>query len=109
MLVLPIKKKWFDMIASGEKKEEYRAFKEYYTHRLPRHFGGGMKTLNGLYCEWSSGDEKEVVFRNGYGKKVPQIKCLCTLEIGTGKQEWGAEQGKTYYVLKILQVLGDDK
>ena len=24
MLVLPIKKKWFDMIASGEKKEEYR-------------------------------------------------------------------------------------
>ncbi len=24
MLVLPIKKKWFDMICSGEKKEEYR-------------------------------------------------------------------------------------
>ena len=24
MLTLPIKKKWFDMIASGEKKEEYR-------------------------------------------------------------------------------------
>ena len=24
MLVLPIKKKWFDMILSGEKKEEYR-------------------------------------------------------------------------------------
>ena len=24
MLTLPIKKKWFDMILSGEKKEEYR-------------------------------------------------------------------------------------
>lgn len=24
MLTLPIKKKWFDMIVSGEKKEEYR-------------------------------------------------------------------------------------
>lgn len=24
MLVLPIKKKWFDMIVNGEKKEEYR-------------------------------------------------------------------------------------
>jgi len=30
MLTLPIKKKWFDMIASGEKKEEYREIKEYY-------------------------------------------------------------------------------
>ena len=24
MLILPIKRKWFDMILSGEKKEEYR-------------------------------------------------------------------------------------
>ena len=24
MLVLPIKKKWFEMIVSGEKKEEYK-------------------------------------------------------------------------------------
>ena len=30
MLVLPIKKKWFDMILSGEKKEEYREIKRYY-------------------------------------------------------------------------------
>lgn len=34
MLVLPIKKKWFDMIASGEKKEEYREVKEYYNKRF---------------------------------------------------------------------------
>ena len=27
MLILPIKKKWFDMILSGEKKEEYREIK----------------------------------------------------------------------------------
>ena len=31
MLTLPIKKKWFDMIKSGEKKEEYRERKEYYS------------------------------------------------------------------------------
>ena len=30
MLTLPIKKKWFDMILSGEKKEEYREIKPYY-------------------------------------------------------------------------------
>lgn len=29
MLVLPIKKQWFDMIISGEKKEEYREIKPY--------------------------------------------------------------------------------
>lgn len=34
MLVLPIKKKWFDMILSGEKKEEYREIKPYYDSRL---------------------------------------------------------------------------
>lgn len=34
MLVLPIKKKWFDMIASGEKKEEYREIKDYYDTRI---------------------------------------------------------------------------
>ena len=30
MLILPIKKKCFDMIVSGEKKEEYREIKPYY-------------------------------------------------------------------------------
>lgn len=34
MLILPIKKKWFDMIVSGEKKEEYREIKPYYDSRL---------------------------------------------------------------------------
>lgn len=34
MLTLPIKKKWFDMIVSGEKKEEYREIKPYYDSRF---------------------------------------------------------------------------
>ena len=34
MLVLPIKKKWFEMIASGEKKEEYREIKPYWVTRF---------------------------------------------------------------------------
>ena len=36
MLILPIKKKWFDMIRSGEKKEEYREIKSYWTSRAGR-------------------------------------------------------------------------
>ena len=39
MLILPIKKKWFDMIASGEKTEEYREIKPYYDSRFMNAFG----------------------------------------------------------------------
>lgn len=38
MLVLPIKKKWFDMIAAGIKKEEYREIKPYYVKRFEKVF-----------------------------------------------------------------------
>ena len=38
MLVLPIKKKWFYMILTGEKREEYRDVKPYYTTRLNKIF-----------------------------------------------------------------------
>ena len=34
MLMLPIKKKWFDMIKNGEKKEEYREIKPYWKSRF---------------------------------------------------------------------------
>lgn len=34
MLTIPIKGKWFDMILSGEKKEEYREIKPYYKSRF---------------------------------------------------------------------------
>lgn len=39
MLTLPIQKRWFDMILSGEKKEEYREIKEYYETRFRNLFG----------------------------------------------------------------------
>lgn len=39
MLTLPIQRKWFDMILSGEKKEEYRDIKEYYETRFQNLFG----------------------------------------------------------------------
>jgi len=32
--VIYVKKKWFDLIASGEKKEEYRELKPYWQKRL---------------------------------------------------------------------------
>ena len=46
-----------------------------------------------------------VVFRNGYSKDSPKIKCLVEIRKGQGKEEWGAEPNKEYYVLKILEIL----
>lgn len=80
MLILPIKKKWFDMIVSGEKKEEYREIKPYYDSRFMNAFGfilvGGQMV---------------------YGDAAPG-------EIRKPWPEWGAEPGKLYYVLKIQEV-----
>lgn len=38
MLTLPIKKKWFDLILSGEKREEYRKISPYYASRFQNLF-----------------------------------------------------------------------
>lgn len=37
MLTLPIMGKWFNMILSGDKREEYREIKPYYTTRLRKY------------------------------------------------------------------------
>ena len=99
MLTLPIKKKWFDMIKSGEKKEEYREIKPYYNSRL------GVRliiqeVINGSNAKFIS----NIMFRNGYGKDRPTVLCKCEISKGYGKQEWGAELNKEYYVLKILSI-----
>lgn len=104
MLVLPIKKKWYDMILAGEKTEEYREIKSYYDSRFESVFG----------CQWlfrgidGIGDttppEKEIIFRNGYSRSSRQAKATCTLTKGTGNPEWGAEPGVKYYVLHIKKI-----
>ena len=90
MLTLPIKKKWFDMIKLGEKKEEYREIKPYYDSRLLGYYISHLETT--------------IILRNGYSSNSPTIKCKVKVEIGYGKEEWGAEPSKVYYVLKILSV-----
>ena len=88
-LILPIKKQWFDMIATGEKKEEYREIKPYYDNRLKKYMS----------------KEFFIIFRNGYTYDSPSVKCKCKLRIGQGKPEWGAEEGKEYYILEILEIV----
>ncbi len=97
MLTLQIKRKWFDMIVSGEKKEEYREIKPYYTKRfqtiglLDRY---GLPTIS----------IEKVVLKNGYSSDSKQALVDVIIDIRQGKPEWGAEPNKEYYCLLIKKV-----
>lgn len=99
MLILPIKRKWFDMIVSGEKKEEYRELKEYWHKRF-------SKADLGYICPFGfvGRNPREVMFRNGYSIDSPSCICLVKLTLGKGRPEWGAEPDKDYFILKIIEV-----
>lgn len=107
MLILPIKKKWLDMILSGEKGDEYREIKPYWTVRIMRWLGfpaTETETVLELLRKQGTLKAKPVILQNGYGRNVPQVEVMCTLSIGTGKEEWGAEPEATYYVLHIIKI-----
>lgn len=88
MLTLPIKRQWFDMIRSGEKREEYRTI----TPRYETMFRNAA----------SGGDTFTCRLRNGYNLTSPSIIVHCKYRIGYGKPEWGAEPGVRYFVLSII-------
>jgi len=87
MLILPIKRKWFDMILSGKKKEEYREIKPYYASRFSKY-----------------GKEFEIGIRAGYGKNSPFARLRVELAKGKGKKEWGAPDFPVY-ILRIERVI----
>lgn len=111
MLTLPIKKKWLDMILSGEKKEEYREIKPYYESRFAKWFGvvmlGGnlLKASDIGLSKCEKDDIQEIQFRNGYNRKSPSFVAKCSLSVGTGKEKWGAEKDRQYFVLTIHEII----
>lgn len=99
-LVLVLKKKWFDMIASGIKKEEYREIKDYWIRRLilKEYTDEAMKStpLNEMIKQF-----KYVRFRLGYASNAPEMKFeLKSISIGIGKKEWGALD-KEVFILSL--------
>lgn len=94
MLTLPIKKKWFDMILSGEKKEEYRTNSDYY--------GSRFRNVWGYPAHW--GEPRKIKFRNGYRATSPSFIAECTLSEGFGKVAWGGDPFERYYILHIKKV-----
>ncbi len=122
-LLLPLKVKWYRMIESGEKKEEYRQITPYWCVRLL----GGKNNLRFWRQQWlthvvmaQSGTEayihnlineygvidyRNVHFTLGYPRKDDtsrhMVKRIKDITIGTGRPEWGAEPGKKYFVIKF--------
>ena len=105
ILPLVLKGKWFDMIASGEKREEYRLPKLYWRKRLhnwDRKFTGNTTPV--------------VEFRLGYAKNAPRMAFWCMgIETTSGLMpyayvaypadrylhpEWG-EPDEPHFVIKL--------
>ena len=89
-LNLTLTKKWFDMIANGVKKEEYREIKPYWIKRL----------------QCTKKKYSKILFSNGYGENVPSVLVeFKELRSGLGIVEWGAQEGKEVYILMLGAIL----
>lgn len=96
ILHLNLKGKWFDMILSGEKKEEYRDQTEYWSRRL---MNDSSEPMKGLFKVFDA-----ICFSNGYATNRKQFTIKCSyIAKGPGLQKWGAEEDKKYFII----VLGD--
>ena len=105
-LDLVLKAKWWDMIASGEKPEEYRDITQHYRSRICAH----AKTCEmasvckaNINCHYDSGvplKHDVVVLRRGYTSTVMRFR-IEKVVIGFGRPEWGAQPGVKYYVIKL--------
>jgi len=110
MLIIPIKRKWLEMIRRNEKQEEYRALTPYYSTRFRKFFTyrplSNAQTIAVIRAASSKGGlpVRDIVLRAGYSLLSPAIMVKGTLVIGEGKPEWGAEPGKEYYIIRIEEV-----
>lgn len=114
-LDLVLKRKWYDMIASGEKTEEYREIKPYWVSRLGGCFKWCSQNLLGfpfnrcVECDnirhlnqIASNRYDTVTFHLGYAKDRPSMTfAIKDIVIDDGKEEWGALPGETYFVIKL--------
>ena len=111
-ITFALKKEWFELIKSGEKKEEYREITPYWCNRLL-----DVKRLNMMIEDCSAemielmvnksyfhiNQFSQVTFTLGYpnsGDKERRIVFKnAHIRIGEGKKEWGAKAGRKYFVI----------
>lgn len=102
MLTLPIKRKWFDMICRGEKREEYREPTDYWKERLFR--ARGRAPENEIPDPFHL-KIFPIQIRAGYRQDSPTACLMVTIQFGKyGVPEWGADPDKEYIIIRILSV-----
>lgn len=118
LIYLPMKKKWFDMILVGEKKEEYREFKPHWMTRVKK--WNDSRVLHNVHTRPCEGIEfsvelgsirpNQICFVNGYKKSAPRFVAWCTkYEVRTKIEhpEWGEGEydGKPHFVFHIGHIV----
>ena len=123
-LQLSLKRKWFEMTKAGIKTEDYRNITPYWITRLlnceyPEERKGENKAIpEGIIFDIENGHTPSEVIRAyfckfrpfetntmtlGYPKSTDTDRILKLehkgIEIREGRQEWGAEPGKLYFVI----------
>lgn len=95
VLHLNLHGKYFDMIASGEKGEEYREIKPFYDRIFT---SDGIKIKGKFY----KADEVLICFSNGFARDRRQMLFhLDRIAIREGKTQWGAAASTRYYCLVL--------
>lgn len=116
-LQLVLTYKWWQMIHSGQKTEEYREITPYWVCRIfnkidkdgtPKPIS--QKEAASLIEAWASNLDTKgltlkyniVTFYAGYDKdRKEETRYIERVTIGTGRVEWGAESDRPYIVLTI--------
>ena len=80
-LHLVLKAKWYDMIASGEKKEEYRENTSYWMKRIGK-------------------PHDAVCFHKGYTNTTMTF-AIEGKSYGYGNPEWGAPTDRSVFIIKL--------
>ena len=110
-LTLTLKRKWFELIKSGVKLEEYREISEFWRKRLVdeislvREFNttDDSNMTCGELVEKHTRNFDTLVFTLGYPKAEDTERRLIfknpKIRTDTGNPDWGAESGKVYFVI----------
>lgn len=105
-LHLTLRRKWFDMILSGVKLEEYRELKEYWQDRF-MHWD--IAERNSFSTIKSYGDYRHfdtITFRNGYSKNAPEMVVECLgITIGRAVPEWSDNWPGECFVIKLGKII----
>ena len=115
-LHLNLTRKWFDMVHSGEKKEEYREIKKHYLSLLfnNKNLNASLNYALNELLAWGNNsviletikDFNTITFSNGYAKDRKQFVIeFKGIKIGQGESKWGAKSGVNYFVLELGNVL----